>query len=428
MLIVYQSLESVGNTDDSGATAIIGNTFKRRVHATLRKNREIMSMVRSEKGRAWQGNELKYIMRQRPEMASEDESIALYKHYRSLLQGDEAQKKDLRDALIQFLTEVVTSIDINTAACTKQDGSTMPFTRMADMIIFGEIYGSDLKGVQIGNYIVTTGMNPTGDARHRFMVLQYKPNTVGKRIWGNYERDIEIYDFTETSPSYKNENAKCMMIKVRGWLIAFVHIPNAICSKRDQAVNYIRGNVKRVAGGRDLDLLVGDTNQQSTEFVRNYMNGLYNTQGPPGATTEAPWNHSVTEKKQVVRGYSNYVVSGTNTGYDKQFDIACTNRAYVKIKGLTRHETTDDNIQWQLNPDEIPVFIFHGLTEKCITINGKLYAYSDHNGVIVEILRDETEHAYTHAKADRSGRKRDWREQRTAGRAHEPLSKKPKLG
>ena len=177
--------------------------------------------------------------------------------------------------------------------------------------------------------------------------------------------------------------------------------------------------------------MMGDTNQGTSDTVKRYMNDAYNrrvvaarkkpkpTEGTVdgGSTTmevEDSWDHSVTSgRKQVIRGFTSYSVSGTNSQYDKHFDIACTPEAHVSLGGLTVHATEDDGLTHEFPPeDEHPAFFFHGLTDKFVEWEGRFYAYSDHNGVIVEVLRDKPEHAFGIERRKRERLKEDFQRKR----------------
>jgi hypothetical protein len=412
MIIVYQSLESVGNTEDTSATAIIGNSFKRKVHETLQNNAGLMGTVQKKKEFSWDFEkgevETKTVSFGIP-VATKEESEALYKTYKQM--GEAERKKNL----VAFLTAIVQSIVANTSNCTKPPNNPKPHVRAPDVIVFGEIYGSELKGAVIDRYVVVSGMNPTRDARHRFMVL-VRTGPDGKTPYPGYARGLKVYDFSDPpNKLFKDEKAKCTMIKVRGWLIALVHVPNAICNKPDRAATYLHNNVERVQQGGKLDLIMGDTNQGTRTTVENYMNGAYHRQYGTQASPQN-WSSSISGQTQAVRGYTSYEVLGTNTVYNTHFDIACTHQAYAKVRsGLKIKEDGDDEISLDLfnrcgirvppnapeEDEDPPAFLFHGLTEKLIPINGRLFAYSDHNGVIVEILRDSSQHQLENKKRSR---------------------------
>lgn len=403
MLIVYQSLESTGTKDDQVSTYITGNSFKRNVHNSIQEG------TRFGKSRVWSEEENTVVFntsRLTTPFATKKESEALSKAIKSL---DEDKRNE---TAIDILTKIIERIVDNASACTRPQGLVRPFVRRPDVIVLGEIYASGLYKQVIFGYVVIGGIDPTGDARHRFTVL-VRTGLDGRNPAPGFAESIQARLAVDTDTTNKDENSKCMLIKIRGWLIAFVHTPNSIRNNPERAAKYLHNNAQRFGEGAKLDLVMGDTNQGSSDTVKAYMNGAYNRKvrkarktsrqvaktGSGGdeamdLETGDQWDHSImTSGKQVIRGYTNYEVSGTNSNYQSHFDIACTPEAHVRLNGLTVHETKDDELVHELSTDaREPVFLFHGLTDKFIEWDGAFYAYSDHNGVIVEILRDKPEH------------------------------------
>ena len=511
MIIVYQSLESTGSSDDTMGTPLSGNSFKHRVH------NKIGMMYPGINSNAIQVN-----------IPTHDSSINA-SHYRTeqikfatskgskdLSSGYASNPDDL--LLNNFLFGVIDTIKASTRQRTLTPGG---ICREPDVIVLGEVYGSSMLNKEINGYRVIHGINPTGDSRHRFTVLR-RANMSPKDC-----DDIELFPFTDTNSAYKDESAICMMLRIRGWLAAFVHTPNNICNDENRATQYIKNNVIRIKGKvEELDLLVGDTNQSKSMLVETAMTehlaesfALYNfapveviylinlvgahsakLQSIPlhnnslaydnykhiSFTTEEiaqikeklaeliqteskklaqaeielnkvklaeeklaeivnstevdltqrelaktelanidlirirlaeekelaaidnrrvvvlneklqfkTWQSSVNtrndggkniyEQDVVGFGYQVFQIKGTNSGYDKHFDIACSHQATIKI--------FNSQVVGNPNEDIRPVFIFHGLTDKFTSINNQAYAYSDHNGIIVEILHDKEEHA-----------------------------------
>jgi hypothetical protein len=448
MLIVYQSMESTRNFFDTGTTVITGNSFKRKVQKNLLQNPEMMKNVEKIKDRVWDemSKTTQFITRLGPDkIATEQEHDDLFKSFKKM------DEEEAFNALKWFLAEVIDGIAVNTSLCTKGKGSVNPAVRLPDVL--GEIYGSNLMGLVIGEYVVTGGMNPTKNAQHRFTVLM-RTGMDGKTSSLEYEEDVKVFYFSQTDTKLKDTLAKCMMIRVRGWLIAFVHVPNKICNVEEDVAAYLDNNAKSVGGDEaKLDLVMGDTNQKSSAALQQYMNDAYNRRilKARKKTTEKEvpkWGTSISGKTQIVRGYTNYEVSGTNSNYKTHFDIACTNCDHVKIgSGLKLKDQDEDEIKFEMvgfgkeedkivkeeieeieeieiekedkedqggrsdtvDESEGPVFVFHGLTDKFISKDGLKYAYSDHNGVIVEILRDKTLHAHDKKSRTRKNIIEEWK-------------------
>lgn len=397
MLIVYQSLESTGTKDDESSTFMAGNSFKHRVHDALPEETSFT------KTREWHDNKIIYATAEREQQfATSGQSRALSKQIKNLDDLDRDEKA------IEILSKIVASIVDNASQCTSQQGALAPFVRHPDIIVLGEVYATDLCGKVLSKYVVVGGIDPTRDARHRFMVL-VRTGVDGKTADLNCKEAMEVLPYDDSpNAENKNEHSKCMLIKVRGWLIAFVHTPNKICQKANLAAQYLHNNAQRCGEGSELDLVMGDTNQPSRHFVKRYMNNDYNRISGAARTTgnetddddseekmsndpiaPAHWDDSIMERdKQVIRGNTNYPVLGTNSNYTEHFDIACTPRAHVQLSGLISFREQEDKLAHELRGED-PDFLFHGLTDKFIEIDQLLYAYSDHNGVIVEILRDK---------------------------------------
>ncbi|WP_426733240.1 hypothetical protein [Myxococcus faecalis] len=405
MLIVYQSLESTGSKDDRPSTFITGNSFKRKVHHSLPQEKFQLKSREYDVSK----NEIVFkTTESKKPFASYEDSDKLSKAIKEL---DPAKQDDIA---LQMLDKIIERIVDNAATCTRPPGNILPFTRIPDVIVLGEIYASSLKGKVFhrGQYVVLGGMDPTRDARHRFTVL-VRTRFDQKNPEPTYANSVDARLAVPSDKNNTNEHSKCMMLKVRGWLIAFVHTPNAICNDDDRAAEYLHNNALCFGSGAKLDLVIGDTNQASTNIVKNYMNKAYSRKvhklelplKKPEKSMDSleekdsneryKWDHSIISDsktgraKQLVRGYTNYEVSGTNSGYDKHFDIACTSRCFVQTTSLTVHATQDDELTHTVSSDSEPVFFFHGLTDKFFEWEEKYFAYSDHNGVIVEILRDK---------------------------------------
>lgn len=373
MLVVYQSMESTGTKAKGWQTVFTGNSFKQKVHSHLHEVPKLLADISQKKVRRY--GEDTYTTAGSA-LATAQQSTAL-----------SVDLKNSGDVPKQLLEKIIERIVDNAAACTAP-GTERKYVRRPDVIVLGEC--AVQAGVDINGYVVLSSIDPTGDARHRFtlMVQSGPPGMPSQR----YAGQIQATSAIDSDSKAKNENAVCMMAKLRGWLFAFVHTPNEICSSPDRAAKYLLNNVGRCGAGAELDVVIGDTNQSSNSTVQNYMNNSFNALSGGNDV----WHTSLTNaNKQVVRGDTNYVVSGTNSTYSTHFDIACTRQVHFKLNRVhVRAESDMDELTYTASGSQAdPVFMLHGLTDKFIEWEGLRYAYSDHNGVILEILRDKPEHA-----------------------------------
>lgn len=370
MLIVYQSLESTATKQDTGLTVLTGNSFKKGVKpipSCENSGQFSLEVIVHEQGK-------NITKRQKLiDFASSQDSKQYSEEIK--LEKDEKAKKKL---LLEFLEKVIYNIKLSVGARTVVNS----VTRHPDIIIFGEMYGSDLVGETISGYKVMQGINLQGDARQRFTVLQ-AAHTLE-------EDDITRYVYHGKVTTKSDETALCLIMHLRGWLTAFVHTPNSICNDDDKAIAYLRNNIQSALNqtpdlaGAHLDLLIGDTNQGSNSKVSNYLN-KYDSN---------TWETSIVSGKQEITGPDGvklFTVDGTNSTYSKHFDIACSRHASINFRqgAVVGGEDLLDKTD--------PAFLFHGLTGKHIELNDKLYPYSDHNGVIVEIRQDKFPHVNTDA-------------------------------
>ncbi|ATB39490.1 hypothetical protein CYFUS_004934 [Cystobacter fuscus] len=371
MLIVYQSLESTGTKADTAGTALSGNSFKKRTQANAHKmypmdaNR-VVTYPHPVFDRTL-GKELE-----------EDRTITFADDTESKALSNRFKNTQDRKEFLTFLAGVIDTIKKSTMNRARARAGVG--VRPPEIIVLGEIHGSDLQGETIAGYEVIHGVDPTGDARHRFTVLKNTYSIIDPL-------DIKIHHHAPSaSGTNKDENAVCMMLELMGWLMAFVHTPNSICGDRDAAANYIKNNILRTTGGSELDLLVGDTNQPSDDFVKSYMKNKFGGQD---------WTTSIHEGLQEVVGFGGhrtFSLSGTNSGFDTHFDIACTRHTAAVIQKGQVVGCDPDDKDWN------PVFAFHGLTDKFTRLQGKAYAYSDHNGIIIEVLRRKDRLAFNRMK------------------------------
>lgn len=367
MIVVYQSLESVGHKETTGHSVLSGNSFKHKAQTNAGR---VYDLDNADRKLTFPVPHYDFATKKivgkdmEVEFATGLESKAFSNTFKS---GQDANE------LLEFLSGVIDTIVKSTMNRTSTNGG---FTsRPPTIIVLGELYGEELKGKTIRGYDVVYGMNPTGDSRHRFTVLKNKHSQID-------DFDLKVHRFDTLSDNNKNEKAICMTLTIMGWLMAFVHIPNHICGDAASVVEYLKFNAMRSTGREELDLLIGDTNQKSSGFMPSALKGKLGGQD---------WVSSIHGGEQELVGYgghSTFSISGTNSGFDTHFDIACTHHAVAKIKDnkVVGSDTTD--------PTYDPAFVFHGLTDKYTQLNGKAYAYSDHNGVIIEVLRRKDVQAY----------------------------------
>ncbi|MBZ4412961.1 hypothetical protein K8640_32570 [Myxococcus sp. XM-1-1-1] len=380
MIIVYQSLESTGKKEDSLGTALMGNSFKHGAQSnvgeiypldnnqTLTFQTPVYDLV--AKKMTFPSSTIQF--------ATQVESKALSSRY------DKERKEpgEGKALLLSFMKGVIDTITKSVMNRTRSRGE-LPSVRLPDIIVLGEAFTTDLLkdlGVSsVGGYRVVTGMNPTGDSRHRFTVLLREDLNLR-------DSDIEMFPYTLTSNDNKDEQARCVILRVMGWLMAFVHTPNAICKDSTRVIKYLANNAKNVTTKEKLDLVMGDTNQPTSDFVKSTLKNQLGGED---------WVSSVLDDKQELVGFGGhnvFSISGTNSTFKTHFDIACTPHMTAVVRdGKVLGFDEDDS---QANP----AFVFHGLTDKFTELEGKAYAYSDHNGVIVEVLRQKSVYAQRERK------------------------------
>ncbi|WP_163868778.1 hypothetical protein [Myxococcus eversor] len=372
MLIVYQSLESVGNTDNSANSVLSGNSFKHRAQKNANKVYDIDKVSKKV------GFHVPVFDPSLNKIVEEEMEVEFANDSSSKSLSMSFKKTKDEDKLFEFLEGVIDTIVKSTMNRTEVDEGTC---RQPDIIVLGELHGKELKGKIFNGYKVVYGMNPTGDSRHRFTVLLNEHTEFNSF-------DLKIHRYDKTLKSNKDADAICMTLTVMGWLVAFVHTPNNICANKTKVVEYLKNNARRSTGEEELDLLIGDTNQKSSGFVQNTLRGELGG---------GDWVSSIHgQQQELVKfgGHDICSISGTNSGFDTHFDIACTRHVAAKIKDnkVVGGDTTDE--------DYSPAFVFHGLTDKFTQIGEKVYAYSDHNGVIVEILRRKDPFAFKAFRRD----------------------------
>jgi hypothetical protein len=120
--------------------------------------------------------------------------------------------------------------------------------------------------------------------------------------------------------------------------VLFVHVPNAMCKKREEMEQWyfkIANNFK--SNGQTLDLVIGDTNQGSSDFTRQVLDAAFNV----------PYQNALGSDKQISKidsviasstgtgnVYNNVVESGTNAGGTAMFDVAVFNSQTIKCNKL----------------------------------------------------------------------------------------------
>ncbi|RYZ17316.1 MAG: hypothetical protein EOO70_02270, partial [Myxococcaceae bacterium] len=372
MIVVYQSLESVGHKDSTAHSVLSGNSFK---HLTQKNAGKVYDLDADSRKHTYSIPFFDLVQKKHTtqemevEFATDVESKAMSKKFK----GSWRQGGNELEVFLEGVIDTIVKSTLNRTCVQEGFGSRPP-----EIIVLGELYGEDLKGKTFKGYQVIDGMNPTGDSRHRFTVLKNEHSRIDRM-------DLKLHSFDGTSNGNKNEKAVCMTLEVMGWLMAFVHIPNEICKEGARVVEYLKNNAVRSTGSEELDLVIGDTNQQRDGFVQEALGNKL------GGTD---WVTSIHEGRQELVGYGGhetFSISGTNSGFDRHFDIACSRHVVVKIKDKKIVGCDPKELE---NPNYEPVFIFHGLTDKFTQLNGKAYAYSDHNGVIVEVLRRKNPLAY----------------------------------
>jgi hypothetical protein len=144
--------------------------------------------------------------------------------------------------------------------------------------------------------------------------------------------------------------------RCNGVLAVFVHVPNSLATKKDEAVkfyNTIRSKLLVTDGGGVIDVVMGDTNQPSEMFSPGVI-----SKGLAGDFKDGHGSGTITASDTWSQGGVTH--KGTNSVDNKKFDVAVYNTATV-AKISVRYIT-------QLS--------FSG---------GKAAAYTDHMGILVKV-------------------------------------------
>lgn len=144
--------------------------------------------------------------------------------------------------------------------------------------------------------------------------------------------------------------------KCKGVIVVFVHVPNSLATKRDQAITFykkIKNAVLQSPHGGVIDIVMGDTNQSSESFSPDVI-----SKGLDLAFLDA---HNSGHILPTDTWAENPVLhSGTNSADSKKFDVAVYNTATVK---------------------SIKVKYFTQLS----FASAKAAAYTDHMGILVKV-------------------------------------------
>lgn len=114
--------------------------------------------------------------------------------------------------------------------------------------------------------------------------------------------------------------------KCKGVIVVFVHVPNSLATKRDQAITFykkIKNAVLQAPHGGVIDLVMGDTNQSSESFSPDVISKGLDLTFLDGHTSGHILPTDTWAKKPVLH-------SGTNSVNSKKFDVAVYNSATVK--------------------------------------------------------------------------------------------------
>lgn len=144
--------------------------------------------------------------------------------------------------------------------------------------------------------------------------------------------------------------------KCKGVVTVFVHVPNSLATKREQAISFykkIKNAVLQSPHGGVVDLVMGDTNQSSDSFSPDVISKGFDLTFLDGHTSGHIQPTDTWAEKPVLH-------SGTNSADTKKFDVAVYNAATVKsIK--------------------VKYFTQLSFAEK------KAAAYTDHMGILVRV-------------------------------------------
>lgn len=144
--------------------------------------------------------------------------------------------------------------------------------------------------------------------------------------------------------------------RCNGVLVVFVHVPNRLATKRDEAVkfyNAIRTRLLTTEGGGVIDLVMGDTNQPSAMFSPAVISKGLQTDFRDGHTEDDITASDTWSARRVAH-------QGTNSVNNKKFDVAVYNPstvAGVSVRYISQLSAT----------------------------GAKAAAYTDHMGLLVKV-------------------------------------------
>lgn len=187
------------------------------------------------------------------------------------------------------------------------------------------------------------------------------PASAGKRVKSSiFPKACNCFSLhssgSDSKVQFIGEGEGWCAAKCKGVLVVFVHVPNSLAAKRDQAISFyknIKNKVLTATGGGVIDVIMGDTNQPSDTFSPDVISkGLDQTF--LDAHTADHISPTDTWAKDGVKH------KGTNSVDTKKFDVAMYNTATVK----------------NINVKYFTQFSF---------ASEKAAAYTDHMGILVKV-------------------------------------------
>jgi hypothetical protein len=140
---------------------------------------------------------------------------------------------------------------------------------------------------------------------------------------------------SDSKVQFVDEGVGWCAARCKGVLVVFVHVPNSLAAKRDQAIVFyknIKNKVLNANGGGVIDVVMGDTNQPSENFSPDVI-----SKGLDQTFKDAHSSGSITASDTWAKDGVTH--KGTNSVDTKKFDVAVYNTstvAKIKVKYFTQ--------------------------------------------------------------------------------------------
>lgn len=141
-------------------------------------------------------------------------------------------------------------------------------------------------------------------------------------------QNFSVFSHDQSNVNHLGDGEGWFAIEYLSYVVVFVHVPNAIATKKDPVVKFyqnIQSQIQQHPKGGIIDVVIGDTNQPSPNFTPNCLSQALqqNFQDAHGGATINPMDTFGVE------------VSGTNAKGTQKYDVAVFNTKTVKAGGVS---------------------------------------------------------------------------------------------